>query len=432
MIKEPNTAITHEAIIEEGPNKSKSVAMVLVESLLNNQRDLDVDGLPWISHISEEELNHLRDRLLSLSHISEVELNRIHKGERKGKSMAYYLAAESLGRALLAHDDFAFGSQITAETLNHIIEEGPNKGESIAYCLAATPEGRALLAHDDFALGSQITVETLNHIIEEGPNKGKSVAYCLAAISEGRALLVRNGFALASQISRETLNHIIEVGPKKGESVAYCLVASPVGLVFLAHNGFPLALPGGQAFLAHNDYALGLQISADTMNHIIEEGPNKGESIAYWLAATPEGRALLARNDYTLGKSIINRAGRAPGFDVGPRYFEDPETLKQFMLKFPDRRGEMKSEAPNHIERLQGYLGLTGTCKSLNPKHCESEAAKVQSNQGVSENIEMNLSELNTKEQEAFVNLSESLGLCLFPEVSSDALPSCTPPGKCG
>ncbi|MEC8881739.1 MAG: hypothetical protein VX737_00450 [Pseudomonadota bacterium] len=90
------------------------------------------------------------------------------------------------------------------------------------------------------------------------------------------------------QISKETLNHMIEEGLDKGESVALWLARSPEG----------------RDLLAHNDFALGSQISKETLNHMIEEGPNKGQSVAYWLAGSLEGPALLAYDDFALGSQI--------------------------------------------------------------------------------------------------------------------------------
>ena len=94
-------------------------------------------------------------------------------------------------------------------------------------------------------------------------------------------------FLFASQIDAETLNRIIEEGPNKGESVAFALASTSEG----------------QSFLAHNNFTLGSQITAETLNHVIEEGPNKGQSVAFCLAGSPEG-ALLAYDDYKLGKRI--------------------------------------------------------------------------------------------------------------------------------
>ena len=54
----------------------------------------------------------------------------------------------------------------------------------------------------------------------------------------------------------------------------------------------------------------------------------------------------------------------------------------------------------------------------------ETEEAEGQSQQSASENVDMNLSALDSREQEVIVSLS---GLYFFPEVSSDATASCTP-----
>ena len=77
-----------------------------------------------------------------------------------------------------------------------MIEGGLNKGLSVASCLAMSPEGRALLAHGNPPLGSQITAATLNHVIEEGPDKGESIAFWLAGSPEGQALLAHGNPSL--------------------------------------------------------------------------------------------------------------------------------------------------------------------------------------------------------------------------------------------
>ena len=128
----------------------------------------------------------------------------------------------------ITYVDLVFASLITEATLNYTLEEGPDKGKSVAYFLARSGEGRALLAHNNFALGSKISAETLNHIIEEGyHDEGYSVAYWLATFPTGRAMLYwlkilkHNNYQLGSKISAETLNHIIKKGEQKGKSVAY-------------------------------------------------------------------------------------------------------------------------------------------------------------------------------------------------------------------
>ena len=227
-------------------------------------------------------------------------------GPDTGKTHAMVWAERLLeSQRVLGDDDFLFVSRITAATLNHMIEEGERKGKSVVFWLAGSPEGRALLAHNDFALGSQITAATLNHIIEEGPNEGQSVAFWLAPISEGLALLARE------------------------------------------------------------NYALGSQITAGTLNHVIQEGPYKGGSVAILLAKTEEGRSLLELNNHTLGKLIINRDKIISSFKEGPRYFENPEILLEFMKNFPDRHGDIKEEAPAYVGQLERFSKLRGTCKAL-------------------------------------------------------------------
>ena len=54
------------------------------------------------------------------------------------------------GKAVLAHGNPTFGSQITAETLNQVIEEGPNKGKPVAFFLTGSPEGQAILARNNY------------------------------------------------------------------------------------------------------------------------------------------------------------------------------------------------------------------------------------------------------------------------------------------
>jgi hypothetical protein len=79
-------------------------------------------------------------------------------------------------------EDFLFVSQIDTATLNRVCPEGPNKCHSVAIFLAATRAGQAILAHGNPSLGSQITAATLNQVIEE---KGYSVASFLASTPEG-------------------------------------------------------------------------------------------------------------------------------------------------------------------------------------------------------------------------------------------------------
>ena len=179
---------------------------------------------------------------------------------------------------------------------------------------------------------------------------GNSVAFALAERSEGLALLANNKYALGLQISAATLNHIREKGYGDGKSLAN----------LLADN------PDGQALLTYNNCTVGSKISAEALNHTIEEGTGIGQSVAILLTKTDEGLKLLRHNNYALGKLIINRAEMAPDFDEGPRYFEDPEILLEFMKKFPDRRDDIKAEAPAYFEQLKRFSKLRGTCKELN------------------------------------------------------------------
>tara|TARA_B100000989_G_C19527306_1_gene467629 strand:+ start:431 stop:1000 length:570 start_codon:yes stop_codon:yes gene_type:complete len=54
--------------------------------------------------------------------------------------------------------------------------------------------------------------------------------------------------------------------------------------------------------IARNDYVLGSQITAETLN--VEEGPNKGQSVALWLAGSPAGQALLSHGNPSLRSQI--------------------------------------------------------------------------------------------------------------------------------
>ena len=56
--------------------------------------------------------------------------------------------------------------------------------------------------------------------------------------------------------------------------------------------------------IARNDYVLGSQITAETLNQIIPEGPNKGQSVAFWLAGIPAGQALLSHGNPSLRSQI--------------------------------------------------------------------------------------------------------------------------------
>ena len=274
------------------------------------------------------------------------------------------------------------------------------QGESVAYWLSAGRIGQDLLKYDQCKLGKKITKMTLNKTIEEGSNKAESAALWLSASHKGREILWHDNCKLGMQISKDTLNLTIKVGPSKGYSVAFYLIDSQKG----------------REILTYKNYSLGSQISAETLNHIIGQGSKKGCSAAGLLARTESGRALLEYNEYALGKLIIDRRKWAPNFSGGPRYFEDPETLRQFMLRFPDRRREIKSEARSHVERILTYLRLAATCRALNTKMRGIKSAYVQSERSAGEEIEMNLNSLDSREQEAFVSLS---GLCLFTESSS-------------
>ena len=98
---------------------------------------------------------------------------------------------------------------------------------------------------------------------------------------------------------------------------------------------------------------------------MIEQGPNKGESVAYRLAGTEEGRSLLESDNHALGKRIINRDKIISSFKEGPRYFEDPGLLLEFMKNLPDRRDDIKEEAPAYVGQLERFSKLRGTCKAL-------------------------------------------------------------------
>ena len=95
-------------------------------------------------------------------------------------------------------------------------------------------------------------------------------------------------FLFASQIDTETLNRMCPEGPNKGKSVAFFLAGTQKG----------------QAILACNNCALALQITADRLNQVVVEGTFKGQSVAFFLARTPEGQAILAHNNCALGLQI--------------------------------------------------------------------------------------------------------------------------------
>ena len=111
---------------------------------------------------------------------------------------------------------------------------------------------------------------------------------------------------------------------------------------------------------------MGSKITVETLNHIIEKGRYKEESVAIVLAETEEGRSLLEYDNHALGKLIINRDKIISNFNEGPRYFEDPVILLEFMKSFPDRRDDIKAEAPAYFEQLKRFSKLRGTCKELN------------------------------------------------------------------
>ena len=108
-----------------------------------------------------------------------------------------------------------------------------------------------------------------------------------------------------------------------------------------------------------------MQITAATLNQVIEEGPHKGKSVAFLLSETEKGRSLLKDKNYALGELIINRDEMTPTFNEGPRYFENPQLLLEFMKMFPDRRADIEKEAPAYVEQLKRFIKLRGTCKEL-------------------------------------------------------------------
>ncbi len=88
--------------------------------------------------------------------------------------------------------------------------------------------------------------------------------------------------------ARQILNYVVQEGFNKGMSLALVLAFSSEGMKLLVANNHRLA---------------GL-ISEATLNHVIQEGANKGLSLALLLASFSEGRNLLAANNHPLAGLI--------------------------------------------------------------------------------------------------------------------------------
>ncbi len=91
----------------------------------------------------------------------------------------------------------------------------------------------------------------------------ETLAFRLASRPEGLSMLEYDNYELARKISANTLNHIITGGSNKGQSVAWLLARSDTGRDILKSNNCKLAL----------------LISDDTLSHVIPAGDYKGGSV---------------------------------------------------------------------------------------------------------------------------------------------------------
>jgi hypothetical protein len=155
----------------------------------------------------------------------------------------------------------------------------------------------------------------------------------LVSSASGLVLLEKKP-GLITNFSSEALNAINEEGPNKGESAVFWLAAGPAGREFL------------------KDPILRAKINSEALNAIIEEGPDKGTSAVLWLAATPTGRELL--KDPTL-RAKINPEALNTIIEEGPNKGQSavfwlattPEGCE--LLKDPTLRAKINSEALNAI-----------------------------------------------------------------------------------
>jgi hypothetical protein len=99
---------------------------------------------------------------------------------------------------------------------------------------------------------------------------------------------VANNYKLGLAITPETLNTVIQQGYYKGTSVALLLI----------HNSY--YGQNGRKLLSADNNKLGLAITPATLNALTIDG----ESVAFWLTSYPEGLAILIANDNQLGLAI--------------------------------------------------------------------------------------------------------------------------------
>lgn len=214
-----------------------------------------------------------------------------------GITVAFDLASHGSGLDRLTANNNELGSQITAPTLNRILNNRdhdvmtihtvdrfeeitmPLNGESVAFRLAKTARGRALLNFDNYALGSKIDAQALNSIVTQGKDAGYSVALLLATNPAGLELLCANNYALGLKISPENLNTTVRQGPLAGRSVGAILAGSAAGRALLnADDGRLLRACNPALFCnvlqKNNEANLGLNMNAAAAQQYLDANFN--------------------------------------------------------------------------------------------------------------------------------------------------------------
>ena len=118
------------------------------------------------------------DMVRELYRMARSQMARSHKKKYTTEDMARYIIEKcdqekttTIGETLRQHTEQFYIPYYRD------FRPGPTPAQEEETALIVTEQSDGTdIARNDYVPGSQITAETLNHVIEEGPNKGKSVA----------------------------------------------------------------------------------------------------------------------------------------------------------------------------------------------------------------------------------------------------------------
>lgn len=254
-----------------------------------------------------------KNRVLQEKFVNKVDLNTSPGGAVKGETVAWRLLfVESQQEGILKTNSPLQKRFSEEANLNASPQEGRYLGKTISWMLLTTKFGQEFLKQN-FALQERFSRETdLTAVVHP---EGHTISMLLVVSDFGQDIL-KNNSKLQERISKEDLNALIQQGIDKGKTLAL-LLSSDFGAEILKKN---------------HEFQKQFNTKAD-LNASFQEGPYKGKTLAWRLVKSTSGAiGEMFRNNSILQTRLLDEA------DLNAAPYNNPsETVFKLLLQnFPE------------------------------------------------------------------------------------------------